>query len=111
MEFMEFGLALKASSFSFTLVICGISLTTPAILSMTWGTLPMSIKLSGIGGRMEKAVFVLGAGGSAPFGVPTLIKVFQDYAARSHLRQDLFLLGDVVEKMHFSLPGIFQKAT
>jgi hypothetical protein len=38
-----------------------------------------------------KAVFVLGAGASAPFGVPTLIRVFQDTAARRYLQKDAFL--------------------
>lgn len=40
---------------------------------------------------MEDAVFVLGAGASAPFGVPTLLRVFLDEAAKQHLRGDTFL--------------------
>lgn len=34
---------------------------------------------------------VLGAGASAPFGVPTLLRIFQDRSARRHLQDDRWL--------------------
>ncbi len=40
---------------------------------------------------MEKAVFILGAGASAPFGVPTLRHIFKNVHARNHLQKDQFL--------------------
>ena len=44
-------------------------------------------------------MFILGAGASAPFGVPTLANVFKDLQARRHLRHDEFLLNKLDE--HF----------
>ena len=38
-----------------------------------------------------KAVFILGAGASAPFNVPTLMGLFLEYHARIHLKKDTFL--------------------
>lgn len=46
---------------------------------------------------MASAVFVLGAGSSAPFGVPTLAQIFQDYSARRHLENDSFLRGKLLD--------------
>jgi NAD-dependent SIR2 family protein deacetylase len=46
---------------------------------------------------MARAVFVLGAGASAPFGVPTLMRVFQDREARRYLQRDLFLYDKLNE--------------
>jgi len=40
---------------------------------------------------MDKAVFILGAGASAPFGVPTLLNVFKDHSARAYLNENEFL--------------------
>lgn len=44
-----------------------------------------------------KAVIILGAGASAPFGAPTLLRVFQDGAARRHLENDDFLYTKLQE--------------
>ena len=38
-----------------------------------------------------KAVVILGAGAAAPFGVPTLQRLFQDHYARAQLKKDPFL--------------------
>jgi hypothetical protein len=54
---------------------------------------------------VEKAVFVLGAGASAPFGVPTLIRVFQDSAARRYLQRDTFLY-EKLNELFWSPRGI-----
>ncbi len=45
----------------------------------------------------RNAVFILGAGASAPFGVPTLPNVFKDIWARQHLANDEFLLSKLNE--------------
>jgi hypothetical protein len=40
---------------------------------------------------MDNVVIVLGAGASAPFGVPTLLRLFKDQEARQHLQGDRWL--------------------
>jgi len=40
---------------------------------------------------MNKAVVVLGAGASQPFGVPTLVQIFKEGFARRHLRHDVWM--------------------
>ena len=63
---------------------------------------------------IESAVFVLGAGASTPFGVPTLLRVFQDSFAKRQLQKDTFLheklsrlfwlpRGRTLETSHLSL--------
>lgn len=47
----------------------------------------------------RNAVFILGAGASAPFGVPTLPNVFKDFWARRYLAKDEFLLNKL--NQHF----------
>lgn len=51
---------------------------------------------------MARAVFILGAGASAPFGVPTLLRIFQDPQAREYLRRERFLKQALDE--HFWQP-------
>ena len=64
--------------------------------------------------KENNAVVILGAGASAPFAVPTLLRVFQDPSARRHLQDDPFLQqrlqrlfweprGHTVETSHLSL--------
>src|SRR2546428_3512321 len=53
---------------------------------------------------MPKAVFVLGAGASAPFGVPTLVRIFQDPQARAYLRRERFL-GDALNRLFWRPRG------
>ena len=47
---------------------------------------------------MANAVVILGAGASAPFGVPTLLHVFKDPYARRYIHRNRFLFENLQEK-------------
>lgn len=53
---------------------------------------------------MNNVVIILGAGASAPFGVPTLLRVFQDQYARQHLQDDRSL-SDQLQRLFWTPRG------
>jgi hypothetical protein len=53
---------------------------------------------------MDNVVIILGAGASAPFGVPTLLRVFQDQHARQHLQADRWL-NDQLQRLFWTPRG------
>lgn len=53
---------------------------------------------------MNNVVIILGAGASAPFGVPTLLRVFQDQYARQHLQHDRSL-SDQLQRLFWTPRG------